>query len=236
MSLPHDVARHLNLIRQRIADAEAQAGRAPGSVALLAVSKTKPAAAMQAAIDAGQRAFGENYLTEALEKIEQLAGQDCEWHFVGAIQSTKTRPRATHFDWVHCVDREKIARRLSEQRPAEHDALNVCIQVNIDRESTKAGVLPEDAEALASVVSQLPQLRLRGLMAIPLATDETDRQRQSTRALKQLFDKMQAQHPNMDTLSIGMSGDMEAAIQEGSTMVRVGTGVFGARPPRESVG
>ncbi|MEM9602938.1 MAG: YggS family pyridoxal phosphate-dependent enzyme [Pseudomonadota bacterium] len=232
MSQSHDVARHLNLIRQRIADAEVQAGRAPGSVRLLAVSKTKPVAALQAAIDAGHTVFGENYLGEALEKIEQLAGQGCEWHFIGAIQSNKTRPIATHFDWVHCVDRAKIAQRLSDQRPEGQPYLNVCIQVNVDREDSKAGVLPEAVTALAADVAALPRLRLRGLMAIPLATDDTDRQRQSARALHTLFDTLAADHPGLDTLSVGMSADLESAILEGSTMVRIGTAVFGARAPR----
>ncbi|MEM7377108.1 MAG: YggS family pyridoxal phosphate-dependent enzyme [Pseudomonadota bacterium] len=232
MSQSHDVARHLNLVRQRIADAEVQAGRAPGSVRLLAVSKTKPASALQAAIDAGQTAFGENYLGEAVEKMEQLAGQDCEWHFIGAIQSNKTRQIATHFDWVHCVDRAKIAQRLSDQRPSEQPPLNVCIQVNVDREDSKAGVAPEALAELAGRVAALPRLRLRGLMAIPLATDDPDRQRQSARALSTLFETLSADHPGLDTVSVGMSADLEPAILEGSTMVRIGTGVFGARPPR----
>lgn len=232
MSSSHDVARHLNLVRQQIADAEVLAGRPPGSVRLLAVSKTKSADAIRAAISAGQTAFGENYLGEALEKIEQLTGQNCEWHFIGAIQSNKTRPIAEHFHWVHCVDRAKIALRLNDQRPASLEPLNVCVQVNIDREDSKAGVEPEQASALADTIADLPQLSLRGLMAIPLATEDTARQRQSTRDLRELFDSIRQNHPSMDTLSVGMSGDLESAIKEGSTLVRIGTAVFGSRAPR----
>lgn len=231
MSQNHDVVRHLNLIRQRIADAEALSGREPGSVKLLAVSKTKPAEAIQTAIGAGQRAFGENYLNEALKKMEQLRGQNCEWHFIGSIQSNKTRLIANNFDWVHCVDRLKIAKRLSSQRPSELPPLKVCIQVNIDRETSKAGVLPEDTEALADEIALLDQIHFSGLMAIPIATQDSARQRESARALRTVFDRIRTQHPDIDTMSIGMSGDLEAAVQEGSTMVRIGTALFGSRAP-----
>ncbi len=233
MSSTHDVESHLTLVRQRIANAEVAAGRSPGSVQLLAVSKTKPAADIAAAHDAGQRAFGENYLGEAIEKMEQLSDRECQWHYIGAIQSNKTRPIAAHFDWVHCVDRDKIATRLNDHRAAAAEPLNVCIQVNIDREPSKAGATPEECSALATLISGLPRLRLRGLMAIPLATDDTARQRQSTAALKRIFDSLKADHPSLDTLSIGMSGDLEAAVAEGSTMVRIGTAVFGARAPKQ---
>lgn len=212
--------------------AEAEFGRAQGSVQLLAVSKTKPVAAIREAIAAGQRAFGENYLDEALEKIEALRDERLEWHFIGAIQSNKTRLIAAHFDWVHGVDREKIARRLSEQRRAELAPLNICLQVNPDGEASKAGVAPQDLPALAAAVAELPNIRLRGLMAIPAPREDFDAQRAVCARLRELFETLRQQWPELDTLSMGMTGDLRAAVAEGSTMLRIGTAIFGARPPK----
>ncbi len=226
-------SRSLSVVRQRLAQAEVKFGRAPQSVQLLAVSKTKPITDIKALLAVGQHDFGENYLNEALAKIEQLAGQGCVWHFIGAIQSNKTKPIAQHFDWVHCVDRLKIARRLSEQRESDK-ALNICVQVNIDRESSKGGALPEETLTLCKQVAALPHLQLRGLMAIPRASEQLDEQRDSCRRLRELFVRIQQELPQMDTLSVGMSGDLEAAVAEGSTLVRIGTALFGARVARPS--
>ncbi len=233
MSHDQDASRSLSIVRHRLAQAEVKFNRTPESVCLLAVSKTKPIEDIRAVMAAGQRDFGENYLNEALGKIEQLAGQGCCWHFIGAIQSNKTRPLAENFDWVHCVDRLKIAQRLSDQRK-DDDLLNICIQVNIDEEQSKAGVLPEETKALCLAVAQLPRLKLRGLMAIPRASESFEEQRDSCRRLRELFESIQRELPDMDTLSVGMSGDLEAAVAEGSTMVRVGTAIFGQRAPKIS--
>ena len=228
MEYGKDASRSLSVVRQRLAQAEVKFDRTPQSVRLLAVSKTKPVADIQAVLAAGQRDFGENYLNEALTKVEQLAGQGCVWHFIGAIQSNKTKLIAQHFDWVHCVDRLKIAQRLSDQR--EHDeALNICIQVNIDNEESKAGVSADEALQLCREVDTLPRLKLRGLMAIPRASESFEQQRASCRKLRELFEHIQHELPELDTLSVGMSGDLEAAVAEGSTMVRVGTAIFGQR-------
>lgn len=230
MNHKKDVSHSLSVVRQRLALAEAKFNRTPNSVCLLAVSKTKPVADIQAALAAGQRDFGENYLNEALPKIEQLLGQDCCWHFIGAIQSNKTKPIAQHFDWVHCLDRLKIARRLNEQRDDDH-LLNVCVQVNIDGEDNKAGVTPEETLALCQQVVCLPRLKLRGLMAIPRASESLEQQRDSCHRLQELFKRIQQTLPEIDTLSVGMSADLEAAVAEGSTMVRIGTAIFGQRAP-----
>jgi pyridoxal phosphate enzyme (YggS family) len=195
----------------------------------LAVSKTKPIADIQAAVAAGQRAFGENYAQEAVDKAIALASLQLEWHFIGPVQSNKTRPLAEHMDWVHTLDREKIARRLNEQRPATAPPLNVCLQVNISGENSKAGLQGEEVAELAGIVSQLPNLRLRGLMAIPAPATSVAAQRAPHRALRQLFMQLQKHYPTIDTLSMGMSGDLEAAVAEGATIVRVGTDIFGAR-------
>ena len=222
----------LNRVRQQIADNEREFDRPTGSVRLIAVSKTKPVEQIRAAIDAGQRDFGENYLDEAVDKIEQLRGDDCCWHFIGSIQSNKTKHVARHFDWAHCIDRAKIARRISEQRPDDLPPLNVCIQVNIDDEASKSGVAAAEAAALAAEIAGLPNVHLRGLMAIPSPADDFDQQRKPFAQLRELFEGLRADHPSMDTLSMGMSGDLRAAVAEGATMVRIGTAIFGARPPK----
>lgn len=220
----------LAAVRARIEKSEREYARVPGSVQLLAVSKTHAAAAVQRARDAGQHHFGENYLQEALGKMEQLS-TDLVWHFIGPIQSNKTRPLAERFDWVHTVDREKIARRLDEQRPADKPPLNVLLQMNVSGETSKSGVSLAGLPALAAVVASLPRLRLRGLMAIPAPTDDVAGQRAAFRQLAEARDALVAAgHTTCTELSMGMSQDMEAAIAEGATMVRVGTDIFGARP------
>jgi len=226
-----DLARHLEAVQQRIAAAAHHAGRDPQSVALLAVSKTFPAGDVRAAHAAGQRAFGENYVQEAVDKIAALADlrANLEWHFIGPLQSNKTRPVAERFDWVHSIDRLKIAQRLSEQRPAEMAPLNVCLQVNVSGEATKSGVAPQEAAAIARAIAALPRLRLRGLMSIPEPETTFDAQRTPHRKLRELFDALRADGLALDTLSMGMSADLEAAVLEGATLVRIGTAIFGAR-------
>ena len=221
----------IRAVRERIAAAERRFGRSPGSVRLLAVSKTQPVPQLQAAWEAGLRSFGESYYQEAEDKMQALAGLEIEWHFIGPIQSNKTRGIAQHFHWVHSVDREKIARRLDTQRPGHLPPLQVCLQVNIDREPTKAGCLPEAVDALARYVSRCARLQLRGLMAIPAPTTDFGRQRAAFARLRALAERLQAQGLGLDTLSMGMSADLEAAIAEGATIVRVGTALFGPREP-----
>ncbi|MFC0336740.1 hypothetical protein SAMN05421848_3168 [Kushneria avicenniae] len=218
--------------RHRLEQALVDAGRPADSAAVLAVSKTKPAALLREAFEAGQRLFGENYLQEAMEKQRSLADlEEIEWHYIGALQSNKTRDVAEHFSWVHTVDREKIARRLSEARPDTLTPLNICLQVNISREPSKSGVTPEALPALAEQVLALPNLKLRGLMSIPAISDDPSRQRLPHAALRELFEDLVGRYPEapLDTLSMGMSGDMEAAIDEGATLVRLGTAIFGSR-------
>jgi len=198
-------------------------------VRLLAVSKTFGADAVLEAYAAGQRAFGENYLQEALDKIAALAGRGIEWHFIGPIQSNKTRPIAAHFDWVHTVDRLKIAQRLSEQRPPDLAPLNICLQVNVSGEATKSGCAPEELADLAAACAALPNLRLRGLMAIPEPEADYDKQRAPLARLRALYEQLNAQGYGVDTLSMGMSADLAAAVAEGATIVRVGSAIFGAR-------
>lgn len=223
------IKQSLTQVQQRIADAKQRYGRESDDITLLAVSKTRPAEELQEAIQAGQHCFGENYLQESLEKIAALKPQELEWHFIGPIQSNKTRPIAESFDWVHSVDRLKIAQRLSEQRPQQLQALNICLQVNIDGEASKSGCsLDELAELVAQVVV-LPGIRLRGLMAIPQAQTGIEQQRQSFRRLREAMTTLQQQGYELDTLSMGMSGDLEAAIAEGATIVRIGTDIFGPR-------
>jgi pyridoxal phosphate enzyme (YggS family) len=224
------IAARLQAVNARIAAAARAAGRLPQDVTLVAVSKTFPASAVAEGSAAGQRAFGENYVQEALDKMAALAGRDIEWHFIGPIQSNKTRPIAEAFAWVHGVDREKIARRLSEARPEGLPPLQVCLQVNVSGEASKSGVGPGDVLALARSVAVLPRLRLRGLMAIPEPAQDAALQRSRFRRLRELKEEVVAAGIAMDTLSMGMSGDMEAAIAEGATMVRIGTAIFGARP------
>ncbi len=226
-----NIAANLTHVRQRIAAAESRFERAPGSVQLLAVSKTHPAEDLLAAIAAGQRRFGESYLQEAVAKITALADQPLEWHFIGPIQANKTRKIAEHFDWVHSIDRLKIAQRLSEQRPADLPPLQVCLQVNVSGEASKAGAAPDEAATMAQAIAELPRLRLRGLMAIPAAAADFERQRLPFRALRQLYEQLRDGGLPLDTLSMGMSGDMEAAIAEGATIVRIGTDIFGHRAP-----
>jgi len=224
-----NVASNLTAVTDRIRAAEHQALRAAQSVTLLAVSKTKPAALIEAASAAGQRCFGENYAQEAVEKAEALKHLNLEWHFIGPIQSNKTRGLATHMDWIHTVERAKIARRLNDQRPDGMAPLNICLQVNISGEASKAGILPTEVLNLADAISVLPRLRLRGLMAIPAPSEGIDAQRKPFKALKDLWEELKDTYPELDTLSMGMSGDLEAAVLEGATIVRIGTDVFGAR-------
>jgi len=224
-----NVASNLTAVTDRIRVAEHQAHRTPQSVTLLAVSKTKPAALIEAASAAGQRCFGENYAQEAVEKAEALKHLNLEWHFIGPIQSNKTRGLATHMDWIHTVEREKIARRLNDQRPDDMAPLNICLQVNISGEASKAGILSTEVLTLANAISALPKLRLRGLMAIPAPSEGIDAQRRPFKALKDIWDELKGTYPELDTLSMGMSGDLEAAVLEGATIVRIGTDVFGAR-------
>lgn len=221
-------------VRTRIREAEQACGRMPGSVQLLAVSKTQPAAALREAFACGQRDFGENYLQEALAKQAELADLDLTWHFIGPIQSNKTKPLAEHFAWVHSVDRLKIAERLSAQRPAHLPPLNICLQVNVSLEPSKSGCSPEELPALAAAVATLPHLRLRGLMAIPEPTPDVAAQRAAFARLRQLQDSLPL---SLDTLSMGMSDDLEAAIAEGARWVRIGSALFGARnyPEKSSV-
>ncbi|GAA5315082.1 MAG: YggS family pyridoxal phosphate-dependent enzyme [Candidatus Pelagadaptatus aseana] len=217
---------NLVVVQDRIHKALQQAGRKPDSARLLAVSKTKPCEDIRAAYSAGQRCFGENYLQEALEKQQQLNDLDIEWHYIGPIQSNKTRAIAEHFDWVHSVDREKVARRLSEQRPADLPALNICLQINVDNEDTKAGITLAELPKLYHAIKALPNLHIRGLMAIPAPSQDVSQQRATFAKVQQALAQLDS---DMDTLSMGMSGDLESAIAAGSTIVRIGTDIFGAR-------
>lgn len=220
------IAENIAKVRERIREAEQACGRPSGSVALLAVSKTKPAADIREAHAAGLDDFGENYLQEALGKQVELADLALTWHFIGPIQSNKTRPIAEHFHWVHSVDRLKVAERLSAQRPAHLPPLNVCLQVNVSGEASKSGCAPEELPALARAVAALPNLKLRGLMAIPEPTEDIAAQRAAFARLREL---LTALNLGLDTLSMGMSHDLEAAVAEGATWVRIGTALFGAR-------
>jgi pyridoxal phosphate enzyme (YggS family) len=220
---------NLQAVRLAIARASQQAGRAPASVTLLAVSKTFPPEAIRAAYAAGQCLFGENYLQEALEKISALQALPLEWHFIGPIQSNKTRALAEHFSWIHSVERLKIAERLAAQRPPDMPPLNICLQVNVSGEASKSGAAPDEVETLALQIARLPRLRLRGLMAIPAPADTLAAQREPFARLRLLFDRLNTHGLQLDTLSMGMSQDMQAAIQEGATMVRIGSAIFGQR-------
>jgi len=216
-------------VQQRIRAAEKKYLRAEHSVHLLAVTKTRPASVIRQAAAAGLSDFGENYLQEALDKQAQLDDLNLQWHFIGPIQSNKTRAIAEHFSWVHSVDRVKIAQRLNDQRPEHLPALNICLQLNISAEANKSGVSTADLASLATAVAAMPRLRLRGLMAIPRASDDPEEQQAAFALVKTAFIKLQQTHTDMDTLSMGMSKDMDAAIAEGSTMVRIGTDLFGVR-------
>jgi pyridoxal phosphate enzyme (YggS family) len=224
------IASHLAQVQARIRAAEARFGRDPGSVALLAVSKLQVAEKIRAARAAGQRAFGESYPQEALEKLDALADLDIEWHFIGRIQGNKTRPIAAHFAWVHSLCDPHHARRLSDQRPAGMAPIKVCLQVNLDAEPTKAGVAPEALAGLLETCAALPNIQVVGLMALPAPAVGEEAQRAPFRALRALRDRLATQESPLETLSIGMSDDLEAAIAEGVTIVRVGTAVFGPRP------
>ncbi len=230
----NNLKENLEKIRSRVDFACRTAGRNPGEVAVLAVSKRHAVERIAALNALGQAAFGENYVQEALAKMDRLTDRSIEWHFIGPLQSNKTREAAERFDWVQTVDREKIARRLSAQRPAGLPPLNVCVQVNIDREPQKSGVLPEDATALAEHCASLPGLRLRGLMCIPMPGSDRHDPADSYRRMADLFKELRAGGLPLDTLSMGMSGDLEAAVRAGSTLVRIGTDLLGPRPAAEA--
>lgn len=224
-----DPANRLHIVQMRIRAAEQRFQRPSGSVQLLAVSKMQPATAISAVAAAGQSCFGENYLQEALDKMTELAALHLEWHFIGPIQANKTRGVAERFAWVHSVDRLKIAERLNAQRPALLPPLNICLQVNLDQEPTKHGLAESDLSAVAMAVASLPRLQLRGLMAIPAPTSDFVAQRQAFARLREWLEQLNAEGLAMDTLSMGMSDDLEAAIAEGATLVRIGTALFGPR-------
>ena len=223
------IEQKFNKVLNRISKAALDAQRDPGSITLMAVSKTKPSQDIILAYQAGARHFGENYLQEAQHKIAALNALPITWHFIGPIQSNKTRPIAELFDWVHSVDRLKVAQRLSDQRPHELNPLQICLQVNVSNEPTKSGVALHEAEALALAIDALPNIVLRGLMAIPEPSDEFEAQQSAFLKVRDLFEQIQCHIPHIDTLSMGMSQDLEAAIAEGATIVRIGTDIFGAR-------
>jgi PLP dependent protein len=233
-SLDETLQANIGRVIERISVAARAVDRDPRTVRLLAVSKTFGTEAVQAAARCGQADFGENYAQEGVAKIVRLRELDprrtLRWHFIGPIQSNKTADIATHFDWVHSIDRLKVAERLSAQRPAAMAELNVLVQVNVSDEASKSGVAPDDAVALAHAIARLPRLRMRGLMAIPQPEDDPLRQRAPFARLRTLYDALRASGLALDTLSMGMSGDLEAAVAEGATIVRVGTAIFGARP------
>lgn len=223
------ISANLQAVLARIDAAARQFGRNPDDISLLAVSKTWPASDVREAVLAGHRTFGENYVQEGVEKVAELAAQGLEWHFIGPLQSNKTRRVAESFDWVHSVDRLKIAERLAEQRPEALPPLQICLQVNVSGEDTKSGLSIEEAPELARQIVHLPRLRLRGLMAIPAPVEDFEQQRQAFRTLAMLFDRLKNEGLPLDTLSMGMTHDLEAAIAEGATLVRVGTAIFGER-------
>ena len=224
-----EIAQALTAVRSQVRNFEQQYQREPDAVLLLAVSKKKPLSAIQEAIIAGQRDFGENYVDEGVAKILEIDDASLIWHFIGAIQSRKTSQIAEHFHWAHGIDRLKIVRRLSEQRPDHLPPLNICLQVNLDNEVSKAGVAIDDVAELAAQCATLPNLRLRGLMAIPAPRETLEAQRKVLARLSNAMQLLKVDHPSLDTLSMGMSADMQAAIAEGATIVRVGTAIFGAR-------
>jgi len=230
----NDLKKNLENIHTRVRAACREAGRDPAEVTVLAVSKRHPAARIRALHALGQRRFGENYVQEALPKIRELEGLGIEWHYIGPLQSNKTREAAEHFDWVQSADREKILRRLSEQRPDDRPPLDVCIQVNIDRETQKAGALPEQTAELAALCASLPRLRLRGLMCIPRIGAVDHDPAESYARMFELYSALRDGGLPLDTLSMGMSDDLEAAIRFGATMLRIGTDLLGPRPAAES--
>ncbi len=227
------IQQNLTSVRSQIATDAQRCGRDPREITLLAVSKTKPVSDIEDAIAAGQLAFGENYVQEGVEKIQYFtrtaAATPLEWHFIGPLQSNKSRLVAEHFDWIHTLDRVKIAQRLNEQRPAEKAPLNVLIQINISDEESKSGILPGELDALAAEIASLPRLCLRGLMAIPAPEEDFAKQKAVFDRMEQAFLALKQRYPQVDTLSMGMTHDMDAAIASGSTLVRIGTAIFGAR-------
>lgn len=231
-----DLKANLSNVKTQIQQLSLRYNRPPGEIKLLAVSKTFPAERIREVYDLGQRAFGENYVDEALDKINTLPDLDIEWHYIGPIQSNKTRKIAENFHWLHSLASEKHARRLSTQRPADMPPLNVCIQVNVSHESSKSGINDEEVSALATMVQDLPGLCLRGIMGIPAKTPNIEQQRQAFSSLAKMYKRLRATYENVDTLSMGMTGDMEAAIAEGSTILRIGTAIFGARKTKQVAG
>lgn len=223
------IAVNLDDLRQQIIIAEQRYGRHPGSTQLVAVSKTQPVSAIHEAVVSGQRVFGENYIQEAIPKIKALKQFDLEWHFIGSIQSNKTHEIAENFQWVDSIDRLKIAERLNEQRPKNLPPLQVCIQINIDDEASKSGISPDLVPELAKAISKLPQLKLRGLMTIPKQKDNFEQQRSTFYQLAEILRDLNESGLNLDTLSMGMSNDFEAAIAERATHLRIGTAIFGQR-------
>jgi pyridoxal phosphate enzyme (YggS family) len=223
------IASNLQAVQTRINQAATKAGRSPETIQLLAVSKTWPLASVMAAADAGQHAFGENYVQEGVDKTIATVHRQLSWHFIGPLQSNKTRLVAEHFDWVHSIERLKIAERLSAQRPSHLPPLQVCLQVNVSGEVSKSGCTPDEAPELAKSISQLPGLKLRGLMAIPEPADDYAAQCAPFRRLRETYLQLKASGLPLDTLSMGMSHDLEAAIAEGATIVRIGTAIFGER-------
>ncbi len=229
LSRPQNCSESARKAQSRIATAARAAGRSVDSVTLLAVSKGQSGAAIDSAAGAGIEHFGENFVQESLPKIEALSGRELTWHFIGRLQANKTRPVAERFSWVHTVDRLKIAERLSAQRPFHAPALNICLQLHVGGEASKGGVEAAGMRELASQVSALPQLRLRGIMCMPPAEEDVSRQRQWFREARQVFDYLNEHGHGLDTLSMGTSADFEAAIAEGATLVRIGTAIFGPR-------
>lgn len=235
MAESHTIAENIHQIQLRLDSYAALYKRQRSGIRLLAVSKGHAAADLRQAYNCGLHEFGESYLQEAVAKIQALSDLAITWHYIGGIQSNKTRDIAMHFDWVHSIDRLKIAQRLSEQRPADKPPLQVCLQINISNEPGKSGIPLGELHQLAAAVSQLPRLQLRGLMALPHASDDISQQRLAFRQMHQTFMQLQAQGFMLDTLSMGMSGDMEAAVAEGSTLLRIGTAIFGERPATHQI-
>ena len=233
---PQNSTLHVNYVRSRIDKASARAGRDPATVTLVAVTKAQTAESMRLAATAGVTDFGENYLQEALPKMDRLADLPLTWHFIGGIQSNKTRAIAERFDWVHSIDRISVARRLSEQRPFHAPPLNLCIQVELVPEPNKGGIEPGGVAALAAAAAQLPRVRLRGLMCVPPPQPDAAAERTVFARLRILFEELNANGHKLDTLSMGMSGDFESAIAEGATLVRIGSAIFGARLPGSAGG
>jgi len=229
LMVPQNLPENIQRVQERVMRAASGTGRTVDSVTLLAVSKGQPAEAIRAAASLGLREFGENYAQDALAKVDMLRDLDLVWHFIGQLQTNKTRPIAAAFSWVHSIDRLRIAERLSAQRPYHTAPLNVCLQVNIAGEATKAGVAPHEVPALAAAVAELPRLKLRGLMCVPPAEADRDRQLHWFGQVRELFDSLNAAGAGLDTLSMGMSDDLEAAIASGATIVRIGTAIFGPR-------